>query len=71
MIHTMLFPETERSVMDLILTKGDESAFDPLDKNRFQTETMGLVSDMEKPDSSHIVINLIALGIFSLMVVRK
>ena len=71
MIHTMLFPETERSVMDLVLTKGDESAFDPLDKNRFQTETMGLVSDMEKPDSSHIVINLIALGIFSLMVVRK
>ena len=71
MIHTMLFPETERSVMDLILTKGDESAFDPLDKNRFQTETRGLVSDMEKPDSSHIVINLIALGIFSLMVVRK
>ena len=67
----MLFPETERSVMDLILTKGDESAFDPLDKNRFQTETRGLVSDMEKPDSSHIVINLIALGIFSLMVVRK
>jgi len=67
----LLFPETERSVMDLILTKGDESAFDPLDKNRFQTETRGLVSDMEKPDSSHIVINLIALGIFSLMVVRK
>ena len=71
MIHTMLFPETERSVMDLILTKGDESAFDPLDKNRFQTETRGLVSDMEKPDSSHIIINLIALGIFTLMVVRK
>ena len=40
----MLFPETERSVMDLILTKGDESAFDPLDKNRFQTETRGLAS---------------------------
>ena len=67
----MLFPQTERTIMDLILTKGDESAFDTLDKNRFQTETMGLVSDMEKPDSSHIVINLIALGIFSLMVIRK
>ena len=71
MIHTMLFPETERSVMDLIFTKGESSAFDPLDLDRFQTETRGLVSDMEKPDSSHIVINLIALGIFSLMVVRK
>tara|TARA_B110000263_G_C14843520_1_gene300825 strand:- start:284 stop:487 length:204 start_codon:yes stop_codon:yes gene_type:complete len=67
----MLFPETERSVMDLIFTKGESSAFDPLDLDRFQTETRGLVSDMEKPDSSHIVINLIALGIFSLMVVRK
>ena len=40
----MLFPETERSVMDLVLTKGDASAFDPLDKNRFQTETRGLAS---------------------------
>ena len=71
MIHTMLFPETERSVMDLIFTKGESSAFDPLDLDRFQTETRGLVSDMEKPDSSHIIINLIALGIFTLMVVRK
>ena len=40
----MLFPETERSVMDLIFTKGESSAFDPLDLNRFQTETRGLVS---------------------------
>lgn len=40
----MLFPETERSVMDLILTKGESSAFDPLDLNRFQTETRGLAS---------------------------
>ena len=40
----MLFPETERSVMDLLLTKGESSAFDPLDVNRFQTETRGLVS---------------------------
>jgi hypothetical protein len=40
----MLFPETERSVMDLILTKGESSAFDPLDLDRFQTETRGLVS---------------------------
>tara|TARA_R110000822_G_scaffold278131_1_gene400164 strand:+ start:268 stop:495 length:228 start_codon:yes stop_codon:yes gene_type:complete len=40
----MLFPETERSVMDLILTNGESSAFDPLDLNRFQTETRGLAS---------------------------
>ena len=40
----MLFPQTERSVMDLILTKGESSAFDPLDLNRFQTETRGLAS---------------------------
>tara|TARA_R110000787_G_scaffold142584_1_gene256251 strand:+ start:43 stop:270 length:228 start_codon:yes stop_codon:yes gene_type:complete len=40
----MLFPETERTVMDLIFTKGELSAFDPLDLNRFQTETRGLAS---------------------------
>jgi hypothetical protein len=40
----MLFPETERTVMDLVLTKGESSAFDPLDLNRFQTETRGLLS---------------------------
>ena len=40
----MLFPETERSVMDLILTKGESSAFDPLDEKRFESQTMGLVS---------------------------
>ena len=40
----MLFPETERTVMDLVLTKGESSAFDPLDLNRFQTETRGLAS---------------------------
>ena len=40
----MLFPETERSVMDLVLTKGELPAFDPLDLNRFQTETRGLLS---------------------------
>jgi len=67
----MLFPETERSVMDLILTRGESSAFDRLDKNRFETQTMGLVSEMEKPTPNYIVINLIALGIFTLMVVRK
>ena len=44
MIHTMLFPETERSVMDLILTRGELSSFDPLDLNRFETETRGLAS---------------------------
>jgi hypothetical protein len=40
----MLFPETDRTVMDLVLTKGESSAFDPLDLNRFQTETRGLLS---------------------------
>jgi hypothetical protein len=40
----MLFPETERTAMDLVLTKGESSAFDPLDLNRFQTETRGLLS---------------------------
>ena len=30
--------------MDLVLTKGESSAFDPLDLNRFQTETRGLLS---------------------------
>ena len=39
----MLFPETERTEMDLVLTRG-ESAFDPLDTDRFQTETRGLLS---------------------------
>jgi hypothetical protein len=67
----MLFPETERSVMDLIFTRGESSAFDPLDKNRFETQTMGLVSEMEKPTPNYIIINLIVLGIFTLMVVRK
>lgn len=57
--------------MDLVLTRGELSAFDPLDKNRFQTETMGLVSEMEKSKTNYIIINLIALGIFTLMVVRK
>ena len=50
----MLFPETERSVMDLILTKGESSAFDPLDKNRFETATMGLVSEMDKPKPNYL-----------------
>jgi|TARA_R110000796_G_scaffold25901_1_gene72528 hypothetical protein len=67
----MLFPQTERSVMDLIFSKGELSAFDPLDKNRFETQTMSLVSKMEKPAPNYIIINLIALGIFSLMVVVK
>ena len=40
----MLFPETDRTVMDLVLTKGESSAFDPLDTDRFQTETRGLLS---------------------------
>jgi hypothetical protein len=40
----MLFPQTERTVMDLVLTRGELSAFDPLDLNRFQTETRGLAS---------------------------
>ena len=39
----MLFPETERTAIDLVLTRG-ESAFDPLDTDRFQTETRGLLS---------------------------
>ena len=39
----MLFHETERTAMDLVLTRG-ESAFDPLDTDRFQTETRGLLS---------------------------
>lgn len=39
----MLFPKTERSVMDLVLTRG-ESDFDPTNLDRFQTETRGLVS---------------------------
>ena len=71
MIHTMLFPETERSVMDLILTKGESSAFDPLDKNRFETSTMGLVSDMEKPKTNYALLGLIPLGIVALLVVFK
>ena len=39
----MLFPQTDRTAMDLVLTRG-ESAFDPLDTDRFQTETRGLLS---------------------------
>ena len=67
----LLFPETERSVMDLILTKDDASAFDPLQKNRFETETMGLVSDMEKPKTNYALLGLIPLGIVAYLVVRK
>ena len=67
----MLFPETERSVMDLIFTKGESSAFDPLEKNRFETETMGLVSKMEKPKPNYALLGLIPLGIVALLVVRK
>ena len=67
----MLFPQTERSVMDLILTKDDASAFDPLDKNRFETSTMGLVSDMEKPKPNYALLGLIPLGIIALLVVFK
>ncbi len=44
MIHTMLFPKTDRTAMDLAFTRGELSAFDPLDLNRFQTETRGLLS---------------------------
>tara|TARA_R110000787_G_scaffold15790_3_gene48763 strand:- start:308 stop:538 length:231 start_codon:yes stop_codon:yes gene_type:complete len=43
MIHTMLFPKTDRTAMDLSLTRG-ESDFDPLDLDRFKTETRGLAS---------------------------
>ena len=67
----LLFPETERSVMDLILTRGESSAFDPLDEKRFETETVGLVSDTQGLDTSYIIINIIALGIFSLMVLTE
>ena len=67
----MLFPETERSVMDLVLTRGEASAFDPLDEKRFETETVGLVSDTQGLDTSYIIINIIALGIFSLMVLTE
>ena len=67
----MLFPETERSVMDLIFTRGESSAFDPLDKNRFETATMGLVSEMEKPKTNYALLGLIPLGIVAYMVVRK
>ena len=67
----LLFPETERSVMDLILTKGESSAFDPLDEKRFETQTSGLVSDMEKPKSNYALLGLIPLGIVVYLVVRK
>ena len=67
----MLFPQTERSVMDLILTKGESSAFDPLDKNRFETQTMGLVSEMEKPKTNYALLGLIPLGIVAYLVVMK
>jgi len=59
----LLFPETERSVMDLILTRGESSAFDPLDEKRFETQTMSLVSEMEKPDINYALFGLIPLGI--------
>ena len=39
----LLFPKTDRSVMDLIFGV-DSKQFDPLDENRFHTETRGLVS---------------------------
>tara|TARA_B110000211_G_C13941580_1_gene491928 strand:+ start:142 stop:366 length:225 start_codon:yes stop_codon:yes gene_type:complete len=39
----MLFPKTDRTAMDLSLTRG-ESDFDPLDLDRFKTETRGLAS---------------------------
>ena len=57
----MLFPETERTVMDLVLTKGESSAFDPLDLNRFQTETRGLLNvqvarEKEKQNIGSIVL---------------
>ena len=71
MIHTMLFPQTERSVMDLVLTRGELSAFDPLDLNRFETQTSGLVSDMEKPKQNYALLGLIPLGIIAYLVVKK
>ena len=55
----MLFPQTERSVMDLIFTKGESSAFDPLDLNRFETETRGLSSvqiEREKEEQRQIML---------------
>jgi len=67
----MLFPETERSVMDLVLTKGELSAFDPLDLNRFETQTMSLVSDMEKPKPNHALLGLIPLGIIGLLLYSR
>ena len=67
----MLFPETERSVMDLVFTRGESSAFDPLDKNRFETATMGLVSEMDKPKPNYALLGLIPLGIIAYLVVRK
>jgi len=67
----LLFPETERSVMDLILTRGESSAFDPLDEKRFETQTISLVSDMEKPKPNYALFGLIPLGIIALLVVFK
>ena len=67
----MLFPETERSVMDLNLTKDDASAFDPLQKNRYETETSVLVSEMEKPKTNYALLGLIPLGIVAYLVVTK
>ena len=67
----MLFPQTDRSVMDLILTKGESSAFDPLDEKRFETQTAGLVSDMEKPKTNYALLGLIPLGIITLLVVKN
>ena len=67
----LLFPETERSVRDLILTKGESSAFDPLDEKRFETQTMSLVSEMEKPKPNYALLGLIPLGIVALLVVFK
>jgi len=67
----LLFPETERSVMDLILTKGESSAFDPLDEKRFETATMGLVSEMEKPKINYALLGLIPLGIVAYLVVKN
>ena len=67
----LLFPETERSVMDLILMRGESSAFDPLDEKRFETQTISLVKDMEKSKSNYALLGLIPLGIVALLVVMK
>ena len=73
----MLFPETERSVMDLVFTKGESSAFDPLDLNRFQTETRGLASvqiEREKEEQRQKIIKsglITAAGIIGLLLYTR